>query len=159
MILGFKTELDLNNEQRTALAKHAGTARHAYNQGLQLIQSVLAHNTENPGSKIKMPSAIDLHKWLVASVKPQFPWYYETSKCVGQFALRQLRDAWDRCFKKISGQPQFKKKGVHDSFTLDGTIKIKGVHYIQVPVIGILKTFQLPPVDNSTGRLSKSVDN
>jgi hypothetical protein len=30
MLLGFKTELDLNNQQRTALAKHAEVvARHA----------------------------------------------------------------------------------------------------------------------------------
>lgn len=142
MLLGFRTELDLNNEQRTALAKHAGTARHAYNQGLQLIRTVLNHNSENPDNKIKVPSAIDLHKWLVASIKPQFPWYYESSKAAPQNALRQLRDAWDRCFKKISGQPHPKKKGVHDSFTLDGTIKIRGVHYIQVPVIGTLRTFE-----------------
>ena len=31
MILGFKTELKLNNRQRTELRKHAGTARHAWN--------------------------------------------------------------------------------------------------------------------------------
>ncbi|UXE60919.1 MAG: helix-turn-helix domain-containing protein [Woronichinia naegeliana WA131] len=36
MLLGFKTELKLNNAQRTTLAKHAGTARHAWNQGLAL---------------------------------------------------------------------------------------------------------------------------
>ena len=34
MLLGFKTELDLNNQQRTALAKHAEVARHAWNWGL-----------------------------------------------------------------------------------------------------------------------------
>jgi putative transposase len=30
----FKTELNLNNKQRTLMAKHAGVARHAYNWGL-----------------------------------------------------------------------------------------------------------------------------
>ncbi|NEP83363.1 MAG: helix-turn-helix domain-containing protein, partial [Okeania sp. SIO3B3] len=29
MLLGFKTELHPNNQQKTLLAKHAGTARHA----------------------------------------------------------------------------------------------------------------------------------
>ncbi|HEY9740615.1 MAG TPA: helix-turn-helix domain-containing protein [Coleofasciculaceae cyanobacterium] len=29
MLLGFKTELKLNNYQRTQLAKHCGVARHA----------------------------------------------------------------------------------------------------------------------------------
>lgn len=145
MLIGFKTELDLNNEQRTALARHAGTARHAYNRGLALTKAVLSHNAANPEDKIKFPSAIDLHKWLVAAVKPECPWYYDVSKCVGQFALRHLRDAWDRCFKKISGVPAKKKKGQHDSFTLDGTIKILGINYIQVPKIGTLKTFESLP--------------
>ncbi|TAD74217.1 MAG: transposase, partial [Oscillatoriales cyanobacterium] len=31
MLLGFKTQLKLNNQQRTALARHAGVARHAWN--------------------------------------------------------------------------------------------------------------------------------
>ena len=31
MILSFKTECDLNNQQKTLYAKHAGVARHAYN--------------------------------------------------------------------------------------------------------------------------------
>jgi putative transposase len=159
MLLGFKTELDLNNEQRTALARHAGTARHAYNRGLALTKSVLNHNAANPEDKIKFPSAIDLHKWLVAAVKPECPWYYKVSKCVGQFALRNLRDGWDRCFKKLSGVPQKKKKGVHDSFSLDGTIKVLGMNYIQVPVIGSLKTFEdLPQVKPKNVTISRQSD-
>jgi putative transposase len=43
MLIGFKTELNLNNEQRAALARHAGTARHAYNRGLGLTKAVLNH--------------------------------------------------------------------------------------------------------------------
>ncbi|MEO1208287.1 MAG: transposase [Cyanobacteria bacterium J06638_20] len=145
MLLGFKTELNLNNAQRTLLAKHAGTARHAYNQGLVLTRQVLEHNRANPDNKIKFPSAIDLHKWLVASIKPQFPWYYEVSKCAPQQALRALRNAWERCFKRIAGAPRFKKKGKKDAFTLDGTIKILGAAHIQVPRIGVLKTFEALP--------------
>jgi putative transposase len=34
MLLGFKTELKLNKAQRTALLKHCGVARHAWNWGL-----------------------------------------------------------------------------------------------------------------------------
>ena len=145
MLLGFKTELKLNDKQRTMLAKHAGTARHAWNQGLALTKSVLDHNKINSDDKVKFPSAIDLHKWLVAYVKPEFPWYYESSKCVGQWALVHLRDAWNRCFKKTAGAPKFKRKGRQDSFTLDGTIKILGTNKIQVPVIGVLKTYESLP--------------
>jgi putative transposase len=86
-----------------------------------------------------------LHKWLVAIRKVDKPWYYEVSKCAPQYALRQLREAWDRCFKKISGVPKFKKKGKHDSFTLDGFIKLLGSNKIKVPIIGILKTSEKLP--------------
>ncbi len=98
MLLGFKTELKLNNQQRTALMKHCGVARHAWNWGLGLTKQILDHNNALPDSKIKFPTAIDLHKWLVALVKPECPWYYECSKSTPQEALRALRVAWDRCF-------------------------------------------------------------
>ena len=140
MLLGFKTKLKLNNQQRTQMAKHAGVARHAWNWGNGLTKQILDHNQNNPEDKIKFPSAIDLHKWLVALVKPQCPWYYESSKCAPQFALRQLRDAWGRAFKKTSKLPRFKRKGRNDSFTLDGTIKIVDHYQIQVPKIGVIKT-------------------
>lgn len=142
MLLGFKTELKVNNKQRTQLAKHSGTARDAWNWGLALTKEILDHNKANPEIRIKFPSAIDLHKWLVAIRKVEKPWYYEVSKCAPQYALRALREAWDRCFKKVSGVPIFKKKGRDDSFTLDGTIKVVGHHKIQVPVIGVIKTYE-----------------
>jgi len=145
MLLGFKTQLKLNNQQRTALARHAGVARHAWNWGLGLTRDILDHNRSNTDEKIKFPSAIDLHKWLVALVKSEHPWYYEVSKSAPQNALRHLRVAWDRCFKKTSGAPKFKKKGRHDSFELDGAIHIKGLNKIQVPKIGILKTYEALP--------------
>jgi len=145
MIIGFKTELKLNNQQRTELLKHAGTARHAWNWGLGLTKDILDHNKANPEGKIKFPSAIDLHKWLVALVKPENPWYYEISKCAPQYALRDLRNAWDRCFTKVSGVPNFKRKGQKDSFELDGIIKVYGIHKIQVPKIGILRTYEALP--------------
>jgi len=145
MLLGFKTELRLNNKQRTALAKHAGVSRHAWNWGLGLTKQILDHNRDNASNKIKFPTRIDLHKWLVALVKPIYPWYYEVSKCAPQYALRQLSEAWKRAFKKTSKPPRFKKKGRGDSFTLDGSIKLD--HFkIRVPVIGWLRTYERLPV-------------
>ena len=145
MLLGFKTELKLNNQQRTMLAKHAGVARHAYNWGLSLTKQILDHNQANPEDKIKFPSAIDLHKWLVAMVKPKYPWYYESSKCAPQYALKNLRDAWNRAFKKVAKPPRFKRKGRNDSFTLDGTIKVVDHYKIQVPKIGVLRSYERLP--------------
>jgi len=152
MLLGFKTQLKINKQQRLLLAQHAGVARHAWNQGLALCQQVLIHNKINPQDKIKFPTAIDLHKWLVAAIKSTHPWYYDVSKCAPQYALRYLSDAFKSFFKKSKGFPKFKKKGKHDSFTLDGTIKID-YRKIKVPVIGWLKTYEILP----TGYQPKSV--
>lgn len=159
MLLGFKTELKLNNQQRTALMKHCGVARHAWNWGLGLTKQILDHNKANPNSKIKFPTVIDLHKWLVALVKSENEWYYECSKSTPQQALMALREAWKRCFNKIAGVPKFKKKGKRDSFTLEGTVKILGNNKIQVPVIGVIKTYErLPQVLTKSATISRQAD-
>ncbi len=148
MLLGFKTELHPNNLQKTLLAKHAGVARHAYNWGLWLTKNILNHNQHNPDNKLKFPTAIDLHKLLVAMVKPNNYWYYEVSKCAPQYALRYLSEPWKRCFTKVSEQPKFKKKGRDDSLTLDGSISV-GVFQIKLPRIGWVKTYEILPDDVS----------
>jgi putative transposase len=159
VLLGFKTELKLNNQQRIALAKHCGVARHAWNWGLGLTKKILDHNKDNPDFKIKFPTAIDLHKWLVALVKSEHEWYYECSKSTPQQALMALRESWKRCFNKTAGVPKFKKKGKRDSFTLEGTVKILGNNKIQVPVIGILKTYErLPQVLTKSCTVSRQAD-
>ena len=159
MLLGFKTELKLNNQQRTVLMKHCGVARHAWNWGLALTKQILDHNKVNPDSKIKFPTAIDLHKWLVALVKSDQQWYYECSKSTPQQALMALREAWKRCFNKTAGTPLFKKKGKRDSFTLEGTVKITRDNKIQVPVIGVLRTYErLPQVLTKSATISRQAD-
>ncbi|MEH2417678.1 transposase [Nostoc sp.] len=86
-------------------------ARHAYNWANAIIQKCW-------DEKQKVPSAIDLHKRLVTEVKAANQWCYETNKNVPQKALVNVRQAWARCFKKVSQQPRFKKKGQRDSFYL-----------------------------------------
>ncbi len=54
---GYKTELDLNNKQRTACLQHAGAARYAFNWGL-------AKKIEAYKAGLKVPTAIDLHRAL-----------------------------------------------------------------------------------------------
>ena len=44
MLLGFKTQLKLNQIQRQQLARHAGVARHAYNWGNDLCLAILDNN-------------------------------------------------------------------------------------------------------------------
>ncbi|MFB2879994.1 helix-turn-helix domain-containing protein [Aerosakkonemataceae cyanobacterium BLCC-F46] len=91
MLKSFKTRLNLNNKQRTLAAKHAEVARHAWNWGLEICLNASATN-------LKLPTAIDLHKRLVAEVKSANPWYYEVSKCAPQEALRHLQKAFQSSF-------------------------------------------------------------
>lgn len=150
MLIGFKTQLKPNNLQSTALAKHSGVARHAWNIGLAAGKYVLEHNQKNLSPPLKFPTAIDLHKWLVAAVKPDYPWYYEVSKCSPQQALRNLSRAFTDFFnqKKIRGKPvgfpRFKKKGKHDSFYLDGSISCDH-EAIKLPRIGWVRTYERLP--------------
>ncbi len=83
---GYRTELKLNNRQRTLCLKHAGTARFAYNWGLERKEAALREGR-------KTPSAMELHKELNALKKTDYPWMYEVSKCAPQEALRALRSA------------------------------------------------------------------
>jgi putative transposase len=62
--------------------------------------------------------------------------------------LKALREGFAKWFSKKGGRPRFKKKGRDDSFTLDGTIKVLEVHKIQLPVIGILQTYEKLPIGN-----------
>ncbi|WP_242046237.1 MULTISPECIES: RNA-guided endonuclease InsQ/TnpB family protein [Calothrix] len=142
MLLSFKTALMPNNQQQTAFKKACGVARHAYNWANAAIIEVLKQRETNKA--VKIPSAIDLHKRLVAEVKSQHDWYYEVNKNVPQKALADLRQAWDRCFKKVSKQPLFKKKGQRDSFYLESGTKAKPMikndgKRVKLPSIGWVK--------------------
>lgn len=93
----------------------------------------------------KFPSAIDLHKKLNASVKPDRQWFYDSSKCAPQQALRDLDNAWKRFLKvKGSGAPKLKKKFVRDGFYLDGSIQVKD-GFIQLPRIGLVRLHEVVP--------------
>lgn len=90
----FKTELDLNNAQRTACARHAGAARFAYNWGL--ARKIAAYESGQ-----KAPTAYDLHSELIALKQTELGWLYEVSKCAPQEALRHLDRAFQAFFRRV----------------------------------------------------------
>jgi putative transposase len=126
----LKIRLELNNKQTTLARKHAGVARYAYNWGLAVCQEAFKN-------KQKRPSSIDLHKKFIKEEKskPEKKYLYEVSKCAPQQALRNLDTAYQRFFKKTGKHPVFKKKGVNDSFYLEGNIQSKG-NKIKLPIFG-----------------------
>jgi putative transposase len=140
---GYKTELDLNDQQVTTCRKHAGAARWAYNWGLTRKQEVSNATGESP-------SAMDLHRELNARKRPDVPWMYGVAKCAPQEALRNLDAAFAhffrRCQLKKAGQfkgklgyPQRKtrKQGL-GSFRLTGSIVVYP-DAVQLPRLGRLR--------------------
>jgi putative transposase len=142
VLRAFKTELDLNNKQRTACIRHAGAARFAYNWGLARKQEAFANGE-------KSPTAIDLHRELNALKKIELPWMYEVSKCAPQEALRDLDKAFANFFRRVKekkagrnvkvGFPRFKsKKHGLGGFRLTGVIRVFE-KAIQLPRLGALR--------------------
>ncbi len=161
VVRGYKTELDVNNEQRTACLKHAGVARFAYNWGI--AQSVEVYRATG-----KRPTAIDLHRDLNKLKQTDYPWMYEVSKCAPQEALRDLEKAYknfyQRCKLKRLGKwkgklgfPTFKKKskGI-GSFRLTGFIKVFE-NSVQLPRLGIVRLYEKQYIPTDAKVLSATV--
>ncbi len=175
----YKTELDPNDVQRTALLRHAGTARFAYNWGLdQKIKAIDARKaalaagvpkTDAP----KIPTYSDLHKQLVIlkNVPVEqggFPWMYECSKSAPQEALRNLDKAFEAFYRNCKaktkgpkGFPQFKsrKKSGIGGFKLIPPNKIEA-RTIKLPRLGVIRLKEagyLPVPGESIRILSSSV--
>ncbi|MBU1750285.1 MAG: transposase, partial [Chloroflexi bacterium] len=143
VLRGYKTELDVNDRQRTACLRHAGAARFAYNWGLQ--RKIDAYQAGQP-----TPTAIDLHRELNALKQTELDWMYEVSKCAPQEALRDLDRAFAHFFRRVKlqkqgqhpgpvGFPRFKsrKRGI-GSFRLTGSIRVFE-DAIQLPRLGRLR--------------------
>ncbi len=161
VVRGYKTELDLNNEQRTACLKHAGAARFAYNWAL--ARSVEVYRTTG-----KRPNAIALHKGLNALKKTDFSWMYEVSKCAPQEALRDLDTAYKQFFRRVElkkqgkwkgklGFPTYKKKskGI-GSFRLTGSIKVFEKS-VQLPRLGMVRLHESGYMPTNAKILSATV--
>ncbi len=142
----YKIRLELNNKQITLARKHAGVARFAYNWALDKCKKGYEARTES--EVYKRPSGVDLHKTWVKEVKSEKSWTYEVSKCSPQQAFKNLDTAYKRAFTvKGSKLPTFKKKGVNDSFYLEGAIHIKG-RKLQLPKLGLVVcSEELPNVE------------
>src|SRR5438876_1732329 len=161
VVRGYKTELDLNSEQRTACLKHAGAARFAYNWGLARSQQ--AYRATG-----KRPTAIDLHKQLNALKQTDFPWMYEVSKCAMQEALRDLDNAFKHFFRRLKlkkegklkgkvGYPKMKKKSkAIGSFRLTGSLKVSP-DAVQLPRLGCLRLHEHNYIPTDAKVLSATV--
>jgi len=116
MLISHKIALDLNNAQKTYMARASGTARFAYNWALAEWQRQYeAWKTDNALPK---PSQATLRRQLNSIKREQFPWMLAVTKNAPQMAIIQLGNAFRNLFAGHAKYPKFRKKGVHDRFTL-----------------------------------------
>ena len=87
----LRLALDPSPVQRRDLARHAGTARYAYNWGLDRVKATLDARRAGDAT-VHVPSAMTLHReWNVWKRSPEgIPWWSEVSKCAPQEAFRNL---------------------------------------------------------------------
>lgn len=137
----YKSELDPNNKQITAMRQHVGAARWAYNWGLERIKEAAANGE-------RWPSAVDLHR-EVNKLKgtEALPWGYAVSKCAFQEALRNLQAAVDNWRASKKGERkgprmEFPKRKTRKhglgACRFTGTIKVFD-GCIQLPRIGVVR--------------------
>ena len=134
MLIAHKIALDPNNVQATYLAKAAGVARFAYNWALAEWQR--QYEAWKQDNSLPKPSQQALRRQLNAIKREQFPWMLEVTKNAPQMAIIQLGEAFKNFFAGRAKYPKFRKKGVHDRFTLtNDQFTVEGSR-IRIPNLG-----------------------
>jgi putative transposase len=134
MLIAHKIALDPNNVQATYFARAAGTARFAYNWALAEWQRQYeAHKADATHPK---PSQMALRRQLNSIKGEQFPWMLEVTKNAPQMAIIQLGQAFQNFFAGRAQYPKFRRKGIHDRFSLtNDQFSIDGSR-IRIPNLG-----------------------
>lgn len=146
MLRVHKIKLNPNQEQEIYFRKACGVARHAYNWALAEW-----NRQYEAGEK---PNEANLRKQYNAIKPVEFPWALEVTKCAPQQAIKNAGTAYKNFFDRLkkgkkgrdAGYPQFKKKGIRDSFRADNGPATKGANAvptdgkkIKLPVIGWIR--------------------
>lgn len=134
MLIAHKMALAPNNVQATYFARAAGTARFAYNWALGEWQR--QYETWKADHSQPKPSQMALRRQLNAIKREQFPWMLEVTKNAAQMAIIQLGEAFKNFFAGRARYPQFRKKGVHDRFTLTNDKFSLDGSRIRIPKLG-----------------------
>lgn len=155
MLLSIKTKLKLSKAQEITMCKHAGIARFTYNWGLAAWNNLYSYGLK--------PNKYILKKFFNNHVKPEFTWIKEIGICqkITQYAFDNLGDAFSRFLSKRGGYANFKKKGHHDSFTIDAGGKPipVGGKSVKLPTIGWVRTYEgLPHTTCTKITISRTAD-
>lgn len=116
MLKAHRIALEPNDIQCTYFFKACGVARFAYNWALAEWQKQYEEHKKYPDKP--QPSEGSLRRLLNSIKRTQFPWMMEVTKNAPQMAIIQLGKAFKNFFSGRAKYPTFRKKGVHDRFTL-----------------------------------------
>ena len=146
----YKTEIYPTKAQIELIHKTFGCTRYIYNKYVH-------HNLNNLKSGLPFTSAYDYSKQV--NHDPNTPvWLKEVpSKAVKQ-ALIYADQAFQNYFKKRTGLPRFKKKGLHNSFYLIGTLKVER-HRVFVPVLKWLRLKEFGYIPQNISSVTISMKN
>ena len=134
MLISHKIALNPNNKQNTYFFKAAGVARFAYNWGLAEWNRQYGEWKED--NTLIKPSQMGLRRQLNAVKRDEFPWMLEVTKNAPQMAIIQLGEAFKHFFAGRAKYPTFRKKGIHDRFSLtNDQFQLDGSR-IRIPNLG-----------------------
>lgn len=133
-MVGHTIALNPNNKQKTYFSRASGVARFAYNWGLSEWKR--QYEEYKNGTLDCAPSQMALRRQLNAIKKSAFPWMGEVTKNAPQMALIHLGEAFKRFFAGTARYPRYRKKGLHDSFTItNDQFRVKE-NLLRVPKLG-----------------------
>lgn len=134
MLTAHRIALNPNNLQATYFARAAGTARFAYNWALAEWQR--QYEACKADASLPKPSQMALRRQLNSIKSEQFPWMREVTKNAPQMAIIQLGAAFKNFFAGRAKYPKFRKKGVHDRFSLTNDQFSIDDSRIRIPSLG-----------------------
>ena len=109
MLLGQKIEIRPGVEQEEYFLKSVGIKRFVYNHCLAAWNDAYKRGYKPDKTYIR---------FFYKCLRERNPWIDEVSTRIGRGAVDDLLLAFRRFFKKQSKHPQFKKRGVRDSFSI-----------------------------------------
>lgn len=110
----FKTRLETNDLESNILAQWCGVSRLAYNTCLDQWNRDYENGVKHNYYSIK--------KWFNSVKREMFPFITRTSKWVPEAAIRDLDTAFRNMYRHAARHPRFHRKGVRDSFRIDGSV-------------------------------------
>lgn len=144
-------ELDPTFRQRQEFAKACGVARYTYNWGVAEAEK---HYQETG-------KTVSFSQLKIRWNKEKPAWVYESPKGAHSQPFSDLRQGYQRFFKKLGNKPVFKKKGrCRDSFYVANDRLYLGDRSVKLPKIGIVRLKESPRFDGKimSGTVSRRAD-